>query len=114
QKAREALTEAINARDMESIRSLVHPSYRGTSDLGVTLDYNAMMEAAQQVVNSRGFHETVEIESARGEGDTATLVTRRTDSFTGLLWIKQRSTTRQEETWRNVDGRWMLVAEKQL
>jgi len=112
--ARQALTEAINRCDLPAIKTLVHPSYQATSDLGVTLDYQAMMGAAEQLLRLPHFQETVEIEAAEVEGDSAKLVTTRTESFTGFLWLKQHVTTHQVETWQRFDGEWLLVTERLL
>ena len=112
---REALAQAVNSHDLESVRSFIHPSYVGKSKSGYSSGYQDIIRLAERLL-ARGsdFEEAVEIEDLAVSGDRARLTVRRTHAVTGWLWIKYRGTTRAVETWWKVDGRWQVVEEQEL
>lgn len=159
---RQALNAAINKRDLETMKSVVHPSYVGKGKLGASMDYPAMMRLVESL--PKDFVSAVEVESIEVSGDNAKLVVRRTEGRPGhaithwrgvvagiavgvtgwsaagqvvaqpqglwgavasvativaMIWLacflRPRSgEVRAQETWRTIDGRWLLAEERQL
>ncbi len=114
-RRREALAQAVNAHDMDSVKQFIHPSYVGKSKNGHAGGYQDIIGLAEHLLRpGSDFREAVEIEDLAVNGDRARLTVRRTHEMTRWLWIKHRGTNRAVETWWNVDGRWQLVEEQEL
>jgi hypothetical protein len=114
-RQREALAQAVNCHDLESVKNFIHPSYVGKSKTGQTGGYQDIIALAQRLLGpGSDFQETVEIEDLTVNGDRARLIVRRTHEMTRWLWIKHRGSSQAVETWWKVDGRWQLVEEQEL
>ena len=112
--SRLALLAAVNAHDIEAIRSFVDSSYvaRGPGGLRV-MGYDQLMDyAAKMFAKHPEYRESLEIEAQEVDGPTGRLTTRRTESSKGLLGAQRTNVARQVETWKQVDGRWVLVEER--
>ena len=64
--------------------------------------------AAQLFRMHPGYRESLVIDGVEEEGDTARLATRRTETTKGGHYREAR----QVETWKQREGRWMLMAER--
>src|SRR5438874_1641599 len=94
-RQREALAQAVNSHDLESVRSFVHPSYVGKSKGGHTGGYQDIMGLAERLLGpGSDFQEAVEIEDLTVSGDRARLTVRRTHEMTRWLWIKHQGASR--------------------
>jgi ketosteroid isomerase-like protein len=165
---REALAQAVNRHDLEAVCSFIHPTFVGKTRQGFSVGYKEMVPMVEQLfAPGKDYQETVEIEEIEVSGDSAKLVSRRTERgrlydskqvsmFTvlgfmflllmffaltragewdfqkiggvagyavasvgclGVAFFKRRSrsrTVRYQETWRTIDGRWLLVEEQEL
>ncbi len=77
---RQALNAAINKRDLETMRSFIHTSFVAKGKDGSSIDYEAMMQGAAQMLNSlKDFDSQVVVEDVDVSGDSAKLVVRRTE-----------------------------------
>ena len=115
-ETREALLRAVNAHDIEAVRTFVDVTYVGRNELGVILaDHRGVMEHAARLLRKRpDYRETLRIEDVEEEGETARLTTRRSESYTGVFGVGRVREARQVETWENVEGRWVIVEERCL
>lgn len=107
---REALAQAVNSHDKEAVLSFIHPTFVGKTKRGWTCagyqDVVRMME--HLFAPGIDYQETVAIEEIEVSGDSARLVVRR------VARVGSRSQEdRAQETWRLIDGRWLLVEERQ-
>jgi hypothetical protein len=115
-QAREALLQAVNAHDIEAIKSFVDPSYVGRNEGGLVLaDYRAILDYAGHLFQKHPeYRETLEIERIEEEGETASMTTRRAETYTGLFGSERNRVARQVETWERIEGRWVIVEERCL
>jgi ketosteroid isomerase-like protein len=113
---REALLEAVNAHDLEAIKSFVDPSYLARNELGMVLaDYRAMLSFAERLFRKHPeYCETLDVEEIDEQGDSVLLTTRRTETYRGILGRERSRQARQVETWEYLEGRWMIVEERCL
>ena len=114
-RQREALAQAVNGHDLDSVKAFIHPSYVGKSKSGDSVGHQEILCLAERLLAPYSdFEEVVEIEDLAVSGDRARITVRRSHVMTGWLWIKHCGTTRAVETWWKVDGRWQLVEEQEL
>jgi hypothetical protein len=114
-RQREALAQAVNSHDLESVKTFIHPSYVGKTKSGHTGGYQDILGLAERLLRpGSDFQEAVEIEDLTVSGDRARLTVRRAHEMTRWLWLKYRGISRAVETWWKVDGRWQLVEEQEL
>jgi hypothetical protein len=114
-RQREALAQAVNGHDPESVMAFIHPSCVGKRKSGHSVGYQEIMHLTERLLApGSDFEEVVEIEDVAVSGDRARITVRRSYVMTGCLSIKHRDTTRAVETWWKVDGRWQLVEEQEL
>jgi len=106
---REALAQAVNSHDKEAVLSFIHPSVVGKAKRGFTLaGYRTVVQMAEQLcAPGSDYQETVAIEDIDVSGDSARLLVRR---------VARKGSCSQEdrvqETWRLIDGRWLMVEER--
>jgi hypothetical protein len=50
---REALVAAVNARDMDAIKAIIHPSFTSRSTVGPAWTYQQMLEVASRYGDRR-------------------------------------------------------------
>jgi hypothetical protein len=64
-QARESLLQAVNARDIEAVRSFVAESYVGRNELGLVLaDYRGVMDYAARLFQKHPeYRKTLEVEA---------------------------------------------------
>ncbi len=80
QQRREALAEAVNRHDLHAVRSFIHPLYVGKTKSGFTAGYHDMVRMVEQLfAQGKDYQEAVEIEEIEVTGDSAKLVSRRTE-----------------------------------
>jgi WD40 repeat protein len=106
---REALAQAVNSHDKEAVLSFIHPSVVGKWCGFRIAGYKHVVRMLEQLcAPASDYQETVAIEEIEVKGDSARLVVRR---------VARMGTHSQEdraqETWRLIDGRWMMVEERQ-
>jgi hypothetical protein len=168
---REALAQAVNRHDLEAVLSFIHPTFLGKTKQGFSAGYKEIVPMMEQLfAPGKDYQETVEIEEIDESGDSAKLVTRRTErgrffdskiyymaiglgfmclylfvretlfvvraglwnlqsllsvgfivvgiaACFGLAFFMRRSrhrTVRYQETWRTIDGQWVIVEEQEL
>jgi hypothetical protein len=112
-ESRLALRDAVNAHDIETIKSFVDPSYAAKGPGGATImGFGQVIEYATRIFAAHPeYREAVEIEGEEIEGPTGRLTTRRTETYKGSLGAQRTHVSRQVETWRQTDGRWVIVEE---
>jgi WD40 repeat protein len=103
---REALAQAVNSHDLEAVLSFIHPTFVGkTKGVSTIAGYQEVVRMLEQLLApGTDYQETVAIEDIEVSGDSARLVVRRV--------ARGRSCSeesRTQETWRLIDGRWLLV-----
>ncbi len=77
---REALAQAVNSHDLEAVLSFIHPTFVGKTKQGFSVGYQDMVRMAQQLfAHGKDYQETVEIEEIKASGDSAKLVSRRSE-----------------------------------
>lgn len=77
---REALAQGVNRHDLEAVRSFIHPTFVGKTKQGFSVGYKEMVPMMEQLFEpEKDYQETVEIEGIEASGDSAKLVTRRTE-----------------------------------
>jgi hypothetical protein len=77
---REALAQAVNRHDLEAVRSFIHPTFVGKTKQGFSIGYKEMVPMVELLfAPGKDYQETVEIEEIEVSGDSAKLVTRRTE-----------------------------------
>jgi len=115
-KQREALLNAVNAHDLDAIRTLVDPSYEGKDDAGtVVIKHEKAIDYAAGLFRKHPeYREALEIEDLEIAGDVARLTTRRIERYTGLFGSARTRDARQVETWLEREGRWVLAEERVL
>jgi predicted SnoaL-like aldol condensation-catalyzing enzyme len=115
-QSREALLQAVNAHDVEAIKSFVAESYVARNELGLVLaDYRGVMDYAARLFRKHPeYRETLEVETVEWDGEATRVTTHRVESYTGLLGSERSRVARQVETWEEIDGRWVLVEERCL
>ena len=115
-RQREALSNAVNTRDIDAIRSLVDPSYEGKNESGVVvLEHDAAIANVAGLFRKHPeYQEVLEIEDLTINGDVARLTTRRIKRYTGLFGAARTRAARQVETWLERAGRWVLAEERVL
>jgi hypothetical protein len=165
---REALAQAVNRHELEAVLSFIHPTFFSKTKHGFSVSYKEMVPMVEQLFAvGKDYQETVELEEIEVSGDSAKLVSRRTErarnyqprqaglfyflgfmflflaiiaagragewdfqkiygvggytvacvAFLGFNLFKRRSvqrTVRYQETWRTIDGQWLLVEEQEL
>lgn len=161
----------MNSHDLEAVLSYIHPTFVGKTKQGFSVGYQDIARmVAPLFAPGRDYQETVEIEEIEARGDSAKLVTRRSERgrmyhskqvglFNGLgmmcllmfgIWFfkllragewnfhegpaavvagvlsvaliggaffmrrPRQRTVRYQETWRKIDGRWLVVEEQEL
>jgi hypothetical protein len=98
-RQREALAQAVNRHDLESVKTFIHASYVGKSKSGHTGSYQDIIRLVERLLGpGSDFQEGVEIEDVTASGDRARLTVRRSHEMTRWLSIKHRGTTRAVET----------------
>jgi ketosteroid isomerase-like protein len=116
---RQALLDAVNARDLEALKSCLAPSFIAVAkyrilffDTESAMDYQAMLDHAERTFKTaRTFREEIEIEKVEIDGDTAVLTTTLIDDA-AFLGIRQHSEQHGFETWKKINGRWMFLREE--
>jgi ketosteroid isomerase-like protein len=169
---REALVQAVNRHDLEAVRSFIHPTFVGKTKQGFSVGHKEVVPMMEQLLApGKDYQETVEIEQIEVSGDSAKLVTRRTErgrfhdpkrvdvaNGLGLFFLllffvitlpklfrvevwdfenvleasaypvaiavcfgsafymrrSRHRTVRYQETWRTIDGQWVIVEEQEL
>jgi hypothetical protein len=168
---REALAQAVNRHDLEAVRAFIHPTFVGKTKQGFSVGYKEMVPMMEQLfAPEKDYQETVVIEQIEASGDSAKLVTRRTErgrfydskiyhmmivlgfmciylafreitgavragvwDFQSILGVviglvaiavcfgwaffirrSRHRTVRYQETWRAIDGQWVIVEEQEL
>ena len=106
---REALAQAVNSHDKEAVLSFIHPTFVGKTKRGFSLaGYKTVVRMAEQLcAPGSDYQETVAIEDIEMSGDSARLLVRRV-ARAGSCSQEDRV----QETWRLIDGRWLLVEER--
>jgi hypothetical protein len=168
---REALVQAVNRHDLEAVRSFIHPIFVGKTKQGFSVGYKEVVPMMEQLLApGKDYKETVEIEQIEVSGDSAKLVTRRSErgrfydprrvdvsNGLGVIFLlfffislpklfrvevwhflnvldavgwpvaiavcfgsafymrrSRHRTVRYQETWRTIDGQWVIVEEQEL
>jgi hypothetical protein len=116
QQTREALLEAVNVHDIDAVKSFIHPDYVAKNELGMVRGgYEGLMDHVTHLLEKHpDYRETLEVEDADEAGETAQFITRRTESHKGLFGLVRSRVVRRMETWKHLDGRWMMVEERSL
>jgi hypothetical protein len=116
QVRRQALVQAINARDVETIGTFIHPEFKALMEVAGRGQFWRRDQLLQQVKvmfdSLSEFEETVVIEKIEVSGDIAKLSTLRTDRGKMRIWffpIERTDSALQLETWKLEDGQWMLI-----
>lgn len=111
---REGLRRAIDAHDLDGVKSFIDPSFVARSSIGLPFaGYEQVLEMVRELFQrSPGYREELEMESIAVEGDVAHIRTRLSRPTAGFGPREQWITTHQIETWRRIDGQWMLVEER--
>ena len=114
QERRNELVDAMNAHDVEAIRSFVAPSFAAKDKNGKTIwDCHRLLDELVVMFHTHPeFKQSLEIESSTVNGNTATLVTRRVEYTKRLWWFDSNNVSRWTETWNRIDGQWMIVEER--
>jgi len=104
---REALAQAVNSHDLEAVLSFIHPSFAGKCCGFRIAGYKHVVRMLEQLcAPGSDYQETVAIEEIEVSGDSARLLVRRV-ARTGSCSQEDRV----QETWRLIDGRWLMVEE---
>ena len=112
---RDAMVKAINAHDVKAIKGFIDPSFTTKSKDGQTVTYAQVMQALDQLFEmAKDFQETDKIEKIEVDGNTAKVTLTETATFTDPNGKKQSETERQRETWKRINGHWMLTGEETL
>lgn len=110
---RRALAEALSSHQAERVKPFLDPSYviRGT-DGKVVLDCRGFLSQLPRFFHDHPeYKQSVEVESSREEGSTATLTTRHIDLMR-TWWRAHPVPSRWDETWRKIGGEWLLLEER--
>ena len=107
---REALVQAVNSHDRETVLSFIHPSFVGKTKGGWRIaGYQRVVRMLEQLcAPGSDYQETVEIEEIEVSGDSARLAVRLV-----ARGASRSQESRTQETWRLIDGRWLLVESRQ-
>jgi len=112
---RHALAQAVNGRNLASVKAFIHPSCIGRTRNGQSLGYQDIVRLAEQLLApGSDFEERVEVEDVAVSGDTARVIVRRSHEMTSCRGTKHRGTARDVETWWKISGRWQLVEGQEL
>ena len=111
---RKGLTEALNAHDATAVKSFVHPSFQVRDQRGyVAADYQQLLDQLATTFNDHPeYRQSLEIESCRCDGDSATLTSRRVENVKLLWLLNWNNVSRWEETWKKIGGQWVIVEEQ--
>jgi hypothetical protein len=105
------LVQAVNSHDKEAVLSFIHPTFVGKTKGGWSIAGYKRVVCMLKHLCAPGsdYQETVAIEDIEVKGDSARLVVRR------VARVRSHSQEdRVQETWRLIDGRWLLVEERRL
>ena len=112
---RVALLHAVNAKDWNAVKTILHPSFVAKGWLGIQFSRGFMFAAIKLMhVTCRGFREEMRIDDLQIEGDQAELTVTRTDSLKILGIFPKVATDRYTEMWGMLEGRWRMLSEKHL
>jgi hypothetical protein len=111
---RQALVDALNAHDKEAVKSFIDPSYVAMDNSGKVIgNYWQLLDGLAVLFNDHPeYKQSLEVECLEVSGQTATVTTRRVESLKVLWWFPANQVSRWAETWKSVDGRWMMVEEQ--
>jgi uncharacterized protein DUF4440 len=116
---RQSLLHAINAHDLEAVKSFIAPSFVAVARYRMlffpgegTMSYQAMMNHIERAFRlTPDFREEVRIHKVEIEDGTALLTTTLID-YTPFLGFTHRAESPGIETWQKIDGQWMFVKEE--
>ena len=112
---RAALLKALNAKDWDAVKSVMHPSFKAKAILGLEFSRDFTVGAAKiALMAGTGFRENIQIDEVQIEGDRAELTVTRTDSQKVLGIFPKEDVNRYKEIWEKFDGRWMMLGEEVL
>ena len=109
---RKALADALSAHDVEAVRSYLHPLFviRGADGVAI-MDRTGLQRRLPAFFEVHPeYKQSVQIEASNVQGDDATLQTRR-DELLHVLWWPHSVTSHWIETWKKLNGQWLLVEE---
>ena len=111
---RKALVDALNAHDKEAVKSFIDPSCVAKDESGkVVGDYWKLLDGLAVLFNDHPeYKQSLEVESMEVSGQAATVTTRRVESVKVLWWFPANEVSRWVETWKSIDGRWVMVEEQ--
>jgi len=110
---RRGLSEALSRHDVAAVKGYLHPSFvvRGTDGVVVIDRAELMRELPVFFQRHPEYRQSVEVEGSEIEGDRAVLRTKHVEIL-GTLRRAHEVPSRWEETWKRVDGEWVLADEK--
>ena len=112
---RAALLQAVNAKDWDAVKSILHPSFYAKGILGFKFRRGLMFAAVKLMfMTCRAFREDMRIDDLQLEGDRAELTVTRTDSMKILGVFPKKATDRYKEIWGKHEGRWLMLSEQHL
>lgn len=110
---RKALADALSAHDLGAVKACLDPSFvvRGTDGV-VVIRYDELMKQLPVFFERHPeYKQSVEVESALVEGDTAKLTTRHIEVL--RTWRRPHDVpSRWDELWRKIEGKWRLIEER--
>ncbi len=122
---RQALAAAVNARDLDGVKTFIHPSFVSKTAGGSVISRDDLLTLFLEPMfrTNRDWREDIKIEEIRVSGDTAALTVSRSHWHSPswvmkVLTLGQTGThsgvARSRETWQFVDGRWQMVEQQEL
>ena len=112
---RTQLAEALTAHDVGAVTPLLHPSFvvRNTEGQIVMHREQLLRDLPAFFQQHPEYRQTAAAEISKIEGDTARLTTQRIEMLR-VLWWPHQLTTHWQETWKQIDGHWLLLEEKAM
>ena len=112
---RDAFIKAVNTRDAKQFAAFFAEEVTVKAEDGQTVTGKAGREKMVEICTlPEGVTITSKIEKLEVDGDTATITATDTASFTDPQGNKKEQSGRGGETWKKIDGKWLLIKNEYL
>lgn len=112
---RDAFIKAVNTRDAKQFSTFFAEEVTVKGEDGQTITGKAGREKMVEICTlPEGVTIGSKIEKIEGDGDTVTLTATDTATFTDPQGNKREQSGRGGETWKKIDGKWLLIKNEYL
>jgi hypothetical protein len=112
---REAMTKAINDRNLEAFKAFVDPSYVVRDRAGGTMTYKGYLSRVAEAFRPEvKLKETLAIDKIEINGAEGQITLTRTINWIDPTGKPATQVGRWIESWRKISGKWLAVKDQQL